>query len=201
MQTVRVPRTPKVEEFYNSNHSPSDGKFSGGRSGPVGGARAHMHMTDAQLKQSSRPEHKRELARRQAENKPVYLSAKISEFYNMKHSPKTGKFSWGTGGSHAPQERSKLSKSRSQQSAFNRSSRRTKGLFRFASVTEEFYNHSHDPHSGRFANGSGAHVPSNIRDPSHRAAYQIMKNREARQEKLAQTNRARANHGMKPIQN
>lgn len=53
---------------------------------------------------------------------------------------------------------------------------------------------------GRSVPGIKATVP---RDPNKKPSsqYEIMKAREARQAALAQTNRARANYGMKPISN
>lgn len=46
--------------------------------------------------------------------------------------------------------------------------------------------------------GRGGSLPGTA-GGNHQAAYQAMKKREAQQAKLAQTNRARANYGMKPI--
>lgn len=47
--------------------------------------------------------------------------------------------------------------------------------------------------------GKGGSLPGGGKKPS--SQYEIMKAREARQAALAQTNRARANYGMKPISN
>lgn len=46
--------------------------------------------------------------------------------------------------------------------------------------------------------GRGGSLPGTM-GGNHKAAYEAMKKREASQQKLAQTNRARANYGMKPI--
>lgn len=132
----------ETEEFYNSNHSPTDGKFSGGSRGGTYSQRTprplegrFAHMSDSQLARSGLPAHKRELEARKQTNTNVFLSAKIEEFYNRNHSSK----------------------------------------------------------DGRFATGQRTTMP--------KTPYGIMKARESRQGKLAQTNRARANHGMPPIQN
>lgn len=51
--------------------------------------------------------------------------------------------------------------------------------------------------------GRGGSLGGKLNKPSERinALYKDMKNREKRQAALAQTNRARANYGMKPISN
>lgn len=46
--------------------------------------------------------------------------------------------------------------------------------------------------------GRGGSLPGTA-GGNHKAAYTAMKKREGEQQRLAQTNRARANHGMKPI--
>lgn len=56
-------------------------------------------------------------------------------------------------------------------------------------------------HSGACAPppaGRGGSLPGTM-GGNHKAAYEAMKKRESAQAKLAQTNRARANYGMKPI--
>lgn len=242
MHTVKVFRTSRVEEFYNSNHSHTDGKFASGRGGtyaqrtprPLTGRFAHM--SDSQLARSNNPAHKTELEARKKSNTNVFLSAKTEEFFNHHHARSTGRFASGASGglfgiAHTSKKMPKLFKSHIQTSSFLRRENRIsptmknrKGMV-FGTHTEEFYNTHHSKTDGKFTGGNGGVTPQQARQtvvndlikksrdqsaknlkqagtytpPPRLQHYHEMKLREARQAKLAQTNRARANYGMPPI--
>ena len=135
----------------------------------------------------------------------------FEEFFNQNHSHADGRFTSGGGtysqrgsrpaeGRFAHMTDSQLARSSSPAHKAELEARKKANKTVYLSArAEEFYNKNHSKKDGRFTTSGGSVIGKPSGKPS--TPHVIMKARELRQQKLAQTNRARANYGWKPIDN